>query len=382
VQGITDSAAVILLFSEYADASRHVKRELKIADRHRKPIYPIRLENVQPRNLEYLLTEIQWIEWLEDRDKTLESLVEHLTAAPLAGAPALPPEHAEKTSQALPAQTWPRVTVGLRTDHDAAETTARIIYAMAHQHPDETVILPTGRTSTPIFRSMVRIAREYGDRPFGWARVMNDTETFGVWDGHDTSRSNHVRRMLIDRLRSDGLEVPDDQVHLLKGIILAEDPIREARRLLRDNPPSVHVISIAPTGEVLAYEVAKYPDADELALDPCGVVEVGRQGKDYIDPDQPSHSIVTVGMAASLSSRLLVVPILDAGKTSILRQMCFFQERSGVPATVLRRHERAVIVTTQSIAVQADLDRVELCKTVGQALEVVGESVGIDLSFP
>lgn len=75
---IRQSRALVLLFCKQADASQHVKRELHLADRHGIPVYWVRLERVEPERLGYFLSSTQWIDWLDNRDATLESLVADL----------------------------------------------------------------------------------------------------------------------------------------------------------------------------------------------------------------------------------------------------------------------------------------------------------------
>lgn len=72
---IRHSSVFLLLFSSNADVSKHIKREIAIADRLDKPILPIRVENVEPERLSYWLATTQWFEWLDQRDSTLELLV-------------------------------------------------------------------------------------------------------------------------------------------------------------------------------------------------------------------------------------------------------------------------------------------------------------------
>ncbi|MBC7987736.1 MAG: TIR domain-containing protein, partial [Sphingomonadaceae bacterium] len=64
-RAIERSRALLLLFSAEADRSRHVKRELILADDAGKPIIPLRLEHARPDQLAYHLADTQWIDWIE-----------------------------------------------------------------------------------------------------------------------------------------------------------------------------------------------------------------------------------------------------------------------------------------------------------------------------
>ncbi len=56
ITGALDSSwMVLLIYSAAADGSKHVKRELSMAEDRELPVIPFRLEDARPRNLEYLL---------------------------------------------------------------------------------------------------------------------------------------------------------------------------------------------------------------------------------------------------------------------------------------------------------------------------------------
>lgn len=71
---IEECSAVLLLFCSNSDRSRHVKRELILADTAHKAIIPLRLEAVDPKELAYHLADSQWIDWLEQRDETIKRI--------------------------------------------------------------------------------------------------------------------------------------------------------------------------------------------------------------------------------------------------------------------------------------------------------------------
>lgn len=56
---IASCSAFILLFCAKADSSQQVKRELALADKYKKPVFWVKIENVEPNNLGYFLTATQ-----------------------------------------------------------------------------------------------------------------------------------------------------------------------------------------------------------------------------------------------------------------------------------------------------------------------------------
>jgi hypothetical protein len=120
---IRQSDALVLLFDLSADTSRHVQREVDLADREGIPIHWLKLEAIEPDNLNYYLGTIQWIDWLDKRDEALERLVRSLprpsqtppsptpapAAAPVVETPIeqrkTPARYTEWTPRQLPAVT-------------------------------------------------------------------------------------------------------------------------------------------------------------------------------------------------------------------------------------------------------------------------------------
>ncbi|MFT3663009.1 MAG: toll/interleukin-1 receptor domain-containing protein [Gordonia sp. (in: high G+C Gram-positive bacteria)] len=75
---IDNAAAVIVLFCQDSDRSRHVKREIGMADSRRLPCFPVRLESVEPKGLEYFLNTAQWFDWTDRNTADLDLLVTEL----------------------------------------------------------------------------------------------------------------------------------------------------------------------------------------------------------------------------------------------------------------------------------------------------------------
>ncbi|WP_040787279.1 TIR domain-containing protein [Nocardia pneumoniae] len=355
-RAIKNSKALVLLFCASADSSVHVKREIHLADKAKIPIYWVRLEQVQPERLGYYLSPRQWVDWLDRRDSTLDSLVKDLRRPGLSGR-VLDADATPRPAEPVPVSGWPAGVAVFENEREAAEAAAHAYFRIARDASDRSVVLPTGRAATQVFRAMLRIAHRYAPAPFGTAHILSDTETFGVHPGHHTSRTRHVVETLIEPLTQRGLGPTPDQLHLLTGQISErDDPLLRTQRILRLYPPAVHGVSISPAGEALGYEVGAYTDPDEIVSDGCRIVELSEHGRRYIDPNQPSRSVLTIGLASALECSGLMVLAFDKTKARIIHQMTHFPETAGVPATLLRRNPRAVVVTTRPIAEAAELD--------------------------
>jgi hypothetical protein len=76
IEQVERSDLIILLFCAKSDQSRHVKRELMMAENNKKLIYPVRLEDIDAKGLAYWLNDYQWIDWIDRRDATIQKMIE------------------------------------------------------------------------------------------------------------------------------------------------------------------------------------------------------------------------------------------------------------------------------------------------------------------
>lgn len=356
---IRDCKAVVLLFCAQADSSIQVKRELALADKYKKPVFWVRIERVEPNYLSYFLTSTQWLDWLDMRDATLEKLIVDIKSIDTAIFASTKNEPDSKSPSPVQNSTnnhWVKGVLAFDTDRAAAECAARVYFSMAQKFPDSSVVLPTGRSATMLFRAMLKVAEEHPGYPFGEAHLISDTETFGVWNEHETSRTRHIIEMLIEPLKRLKKAPSDDQLNLLSGIYTDCDPIKSAQKTIRMFPPSVHAVSVAPMGEILAYEVGTYNEIDEIIDDAPRIVEVGEHSKKYIDPNQPSKSIITIGLGTAMSANVLLILAFDLQKANIVRRLLTGSMTAGIPATLLRKHPNAFILTTESVANEAKIN--------------------------
>lgn len=357
LNAIKKCKAVILLFCAQADSSRQVKRELALADKYKKSVFWLRVEKVEPNNLSYFLTSTQWLDWLDERDDTLDQLVRDISQLSIKNSTPFNPieDTANESTSQNKIISWTKHIFAFPSQRKAAECAARAYYEIANEKPFSTIILPTGRSATMIFRAMISVSSEYDGCPFGEAPIMSDTETFGVWSGHETSRAKHINDMLIEPLRLKGKAPSKEQLHLLSGVYTEEDPVKNARKVLRLYPPSIHAVSISPLGEILAYEVGTYSDIDDIIDDTPKIVEVGEHSKKYIDPNQPSKSILTVGIGTMMSAEILLILAFDIQKANIVRRLFEGPITAGIPATLLRKHPNSFLITTEKVAVEAGI---------------------------
>ena len=96
VQALRTARAVVLIFSDAANASDEIKKELSLASRYRVPVIALRLKDVDPSDaFAYELSTRQWIDAFDGWDKSIDSLVSRIAqiraAEPAATRAALQP---------------------------------------------------------------------------------------------------------------------------------------------------------------------------------------------------------------------------------------------------------------------------------------------------
>jgi tetratricopeptide (TPR) repeat protein len=90
VRSLRDARAMVLVFSEAANNSDEIKKELSLASRYHVPVMALRIEDVEPSDaFAYELSTRQWVDAFEGWDRSIDSLVQRLATT---SAPATVPE--------------------------------------------------------------------------------------------------------------------------------------------------------------------------------------------------------------------------------------------------------------------------------------------------
>lgn len=109
VQSLRTARAVVLVFSEKANSSDEIKKELSLASRYRVPVIALRLKDVEPSDaFAYELSTRQWINAFEGWDKSIDTLVARI--AQLSSADAAVPA-AATPAPARPSSSWRTIAI-------------------------------------------------------------------------------------------------------------------------------------------------------------------------------------------------------------------------------------------------------------------------------
>ena len=88
VRAIRTARAMVLVFSQAANNSDEIKKELSLASRHHVPIMALRIEDVEPSDaFAYELSTRQWIDAFESWDKSIDAVAERLAHTSAGVAP-------------------------------------------------------------------------------------------------------------------------------------------------------------------------------------------------------------------------------------------------------------------------------------------------------
>jgi tetratricopeptide (TPR) repeat protein len=88
VRSLRSSRAVVLVFTDAANGSDEIKKELSLASRYHVPVMALRLENVEPSDaFAYELSTRQWIDAFDGWDRSIDALVRRLGDIPGSSTP-------------------------------------------------------------------------------------------------------------------------------------------------------------------------------------------------------------------------------------------------------------------------------------------------------
>src|SRR5690349_22366202 len=86
VRSLRSARAMVLVFSDAANNSDEIKKELSLASRYHIPVMALRIQDVEPSDaFAYELSTRQWIDAFEGWDKSMDRLartIEQMAATP------------------------------------------------------------------------------------------------------------------------------------------------------------------------------------------------------------------------------------------------------------------------------------------------------------
>lgn len=355
VDAISKCKAVLLLYTKEAERSKHVTREILIADEKEKPVVWLKLDETSPSGtLMYYVSLYQAFSF-RNESEALDKLTLILSSPNISKEYLLNCKEIESTSiDSIEIQQWIKDrTFVLRDLYEAGECVARIYFSQAKKRPGSTILLPTGRSAKEVFSAMIRISNEYNECPFGEAYLMNDTETFGVSPQHITSRIKTINDFLIAPLNNIGKGLREEQLTFFSGICNDDEPEEKARKQIEKHPVSISGISISPYGEIIGYDFGQH--SDEIINDGPRTIDINNDSKIYIDERQKTNTIYSVGIKTLLESEVLLILAFDKEKAKAITTLFKGEITPNMPVTLLKKHKNIYVILTKDVAEAANL---------------------------
>jgi glucosamine-6-phosphate deaminase len=233
----------------------------------------------------------------------------------------------------------------IRIFDDAARASlavARIIARQLRVQPASVLGLPTGRTSIPVYKELVRLRPD-----FSRAQTFNLDEFVGLPAQHRRSFHAFMDRHLFRRVN-----IAAGHVHFLDGAakdLDAECALFE-RAIARAGGMDLLVLGIGANGHIGFNEPAARLPAHTHRARLTAVTRRANAGLFAGKPSMVPREALSMGMATILAARRIVLIATGRSKARAVRAM-----RSGcitptVPASFLQLHEDVTLILDRAAA--------------------------------
>ncbi|HEY6064811.1 MAG TPA: glucosamine-6-phosphate deaminase [Thermoanaerobaculia bacterium] len=213
---------------------------------------------------------------------------------------------------------------------DAARSAAELLARVLRRRGDSVVLLPVGKTSTPVYRELARL-HAAGRAPFRRATTFNLDE-LRVPPGDPRSFRSFMETHLFSKV-----DVDRRRIRFLRGD--APDPERECaryeRQLAREGPPDVAFVGIGVNGHVAYLEPARSlpPATARVRLSSST-----RQGLAAAGVRPAPREALTVGIETILSSHEIVLVAIGRKKAAAVAAALEGPVTPQCPASFLSLH--------------------------------------------
>ena len=236
------------------------------------------------------------------------------------------------------------------TPERVASAAAAHIAGLLRATPDLVLGLPTGRTTTPLYRALVRL-HQAGRADFARAATFNLDEFLGVPPEHPSSYRTFMRRYLFDQVNVDL-----GRTHFLDGS--APDAEEECERYEREIDAAggidLQILGVGTNGHIGFNEPAAELDArtHRVTLKP----ETRRSNAALFDGNEstvPAEAL-SMGMGTILQARRAVLIATGAAKATCVNRLINGPITTLLPASFLQLHRNADIFLDEDAARELD----------------------------
>jgi glucosamine-6-phosphate deaminase len=229
------------------------------------------------------------------------------------------------------------------TGADAAAAAARRLATFLRRPGGSVLLLPAGKTATPVYRELVRLHGS-GRAPFRQATTFNLDELAVTPDDPRSFRS-FMERHLFSKV-----DLDRRRIRFLRGD--AFDPSRESARyeraLRREGPPDVAFVGIGVNCHVAYIEPARSslpPETSRVRLSAST-----RRGLAADGVRPAPREAVTVGIETILSSRAIVMVAIGRKKAAAVAAALEGPVTPRCPASFLSLHPNLAVLLDSAAA--------------------------------
>jgi glucosamine-6-phosphate deaminase len=228
----------------------------------------------------------------------------------------------------------------------AASAAARLVVAALHRKASLVLGLPTGRTSVPFYRDLVRLHRR-GEARFARATSFNLDEFRGLEPGDPRSFGAFMQRSFFRHV-----DLPKTRAHFPDAN--ARDWRRAAaaydKAIRRAGGLDMCVVGIGRNGHVAFNEpstrLSRRTHLQRLSRRTRRDTAAAFGGRWQSVPPRA----LTIGVGAILDARQVVLLATGASKGAIIRRALQGRITPRVPASILRRHPHLTVILDRAAA--------------------------------
>lgn len=233
-------------------------------------------------------------------------------------------------------------------------TCAQMFEDNVRDNPSSSFTLPTGRTGAKLFQKIALRTRSIHNFPsLNNCHFFIDTETFGVTSSHSASRQRFVRQHFLEALALPHHHMPkDENIHFLRGYMDETNVCEETNVLFRAYPPDIHFLAYSPNGEFIGYHPDQPYNLNAWLEDRAHIIYLSPHSMAYIDPNQPSRALLTIGLGNILDASRVIIPVVHPNKVKALKAILLGRLNTKYPISVIRLHRCVIIITVSSYVPQ------------------------------
>lgn len=227
----------------------------------------------------------------------------------------------------------------------AAQYVAEQIADQTIKKSDSVIYLATGRTMIPIYTELVRIYQT-SDLSFQKVIIFNLDEYIGLDPGDPHSFHNFMHEHLFDEI-----DINHDHIFFTDGSV--SNPYAEAEAYLeileKFGPADLCLLGLGQNGHIGFNEPGSSFELKTRVVDLTESTRKANSGAFDGKVEKVPKRAYTMGIAEIMQSKKILLVATGEQKLEILRELKKSSITEEIPATVLKSHKHAELVTDQNL---------------------------------